>query len=214
MKTIAFIMGCTCVGKSSFLEYCQSHYPNKVGLVEVGKTLRAKYPPEHFKGQAAPEHTKQEAWQICESTVKKHASEGKQLILVDGQPRSTHQVEQCVTRFSDLCMPICKSGIPVNDWFSLEFIYFDASSEQREERMKIRHPSNEHAYDSASYALTAQRQVNDERTYLRVLVDLEIHNRKFTVVKVPTIQSKADLDDFHFSTMCNLFGPFGPARHN
>ena len=68
-------------------------------MVEVGKLLRDKYlnpespfyDPDFFKGQAAPEHTQAEAWQLMVAGIE----EGKakhHTIFIDGQPRD---IQQC-----------------------------------------------------------------------------------------------------------------------
>jgi hypothetical protein len=64
------------------------------GTVEVGRMLRAKYPPEYFKGQAAPAHTAAEAWQLCIDGIEENIRLGKKAILIDGQPRDEEQAEK------------------------------------------------------------------------------------------------------------------------
>jgi ATPase subunit of ABC transporter with duplicated ATPase domains len=91
-QTVVAIMGPTCAGKSTFLNYAVEKDPGHVGLVEVGKMLRAKYPPSYFEGQAAPAKTQKEAWDMCEGRIRDHLAEGKTIVLVDGQPRSHDQV--------------------------------------------------------------------------------------------------------------------------
>lgn len=160
---LAFIMGCTCVGKSTLLTHAARNYPALVGLVEVGKALRAKYldpsspfyDPDYFKGQAAPKHTQVEAWDICERQIREHVAAGKRLILIDGQPRSLDQVENCFTRLD-------------RSW-PKAFVLLDASLEERERRlaMRFRLPDEQHQFD-----LGKQRLVNDMVTYYTVLTDL------------------------------------------
>lgn len=52
--------------------------------------MRAKYPPEYFKGQGNPAHTQAEAWQMCLDSIA--AQPKKKLILIDGQPRTMDQL--------------------------------------------------------------------------------------------------------------------------
>lgn len=89
---LLFILGGTCVGKSTFLTAVQEVFPTQIGLVEVGKTMRKMFPPEHFKGSAAPDHTEKLAMQLFKEGIAEHVDAQKQLILVDGQPRRPSQV--------------------------------------------------------------------------------------------------------------------------
>lgn len=82
------------MGKSTFLKDIKDLAPGQVHLVEVGKQMRAKYPPEHFKGQANPEHTKMEAFEMFCEGVEAGERAGAKYILVDGQPRDVGQAEQ------------------------------------------------------------------------------------------------------------------------
>lgn len=94
---LVYVIGCTNVGKSTLLNYAAAQ-PG-VGLVEVGKMMRAKYPPEHFQGQSNPTHTAAEAWQMYLDGVARHTAAGAQLILIDGQPRDrTQTLELLATR--------------------------------------------------------------------------------------------------------------------
>ena len=86
---IAYIIGPTNAGKTTLLDLAAKR-PD-VGVVEVGKYMRAKYPPSHFKGQNNPAHTAVEAWQVYCDQLKANEDAGKILILVDGQPRDTKQ---------------------------------------------------------------------------------------------------------------------------
>lgn len=98
MKAVIFaIMGCSCSGKSTFIEEVKNVINSsspafKMGTVEVGKMLRAKYPPSHFQGQAAPAHTQEEAWALCLESIKELLEKNVKVIFVDGQPRSIDQI--------------------------------------------------------------------------------------------------------------------------
>jgi ATPase subunit of ABC transporter with duplicated ATPase domains len=48
------IMGPTCAGKSTFLNFAIENDPGRVGLVEVGKMLRAKVPALILRGPSCP----------------------------------------------------------------------------------------------------------------------------------------------------------------
>jgi hypothetical protein len=88
---LIFVIGATNAGKSTLLDSVRS-YPG-IGLVEVGKMMRAKYPPEHFAGQASPTHTAAEAWMMFGSRVIECAADGCRVAFVDGQPRDMTQCE-------------------------------------------------------------------------------------------------------------------------
>lgn len=94
MKKCFFILGTTCSGKDYMIEYAIDKYPNKFGAVQVGKEFRKRYPPEHFKGSGAPDHTEQEALQIYKEQFDKNLD--KEYILVSGQPRRPSQVIPCI----------------------------------------------------------------------------------------------------------------------
>jgi adenylate kinase family enzyme len=88
---IIYVVGATNTGKTTLLEKVKEKWPELVHLIQVGKILRSKYPPEYFEGQAAPSKTQEEAIQLVLDGIK--AGENKQFILVDGQPRDTTQAD-------------------------------------------------------------------------------------------------------------------------
>lgn len=89
---IIFVIGSTNAGKTRFLNGMQSGFPDVVGLVQVGKIMRAKYPPDYFKGQGAPLHTQEEAITIMTSGLGECRRNKVDIALVDGQPRDTKQL--------------------------------------------------------------------------------------------------------------------------
>ena len=91
---IFFIMGPTNVGKTTFMDYAKEQPGCKT--VEVGRMLRAKYPPEYFAGMAAPQHTQKEAWQLMLDGLDIAERQGAERVFVDGQPRDMQQAERCV----------------------------------------------------------------------------------------------------------------------
>lgn len=90
-KFLFFVIGPTNAGKSTFLNAVKEAYPSKAHLVEVGKLMRAKYHPDHFKGQANPNHTKVEALEMLFAGIKEGSDRDANFILVDGQPRDPEQ---------------------------------------------------------------------------------------------------------------------------
>lgn len=91
------IFGITNVGKSTLIDRCRD-IPD-LGVIEVGKEMRRRHPPEYFKGLAALPETETEVWQICEEQYAAAANAGKRAILVDGQPRMPSQVVEMYRRF-------------------------------------------------------------------------------------------------------------------
>jgi hypothetical protein len=100
MSLIVPVIGPTCAGKSSLLEAARKYndgcHAPVFGLVEVGKALRAKHPPEFFRGQAAPKHTREEAWTLCDDRVREHIQNKIPIILIDGQPRDVDQLQRMI----------------------------------------------------------------------------------------------------------------------
>jgi len=90
---LLFVLGATNVGKSTFLEKVKQAYSTDVHLIEVGKMLRAKYPPGHFQGQGAPAHTQNEAIDLLCHGINMGEQLGSKYIIVDGQPRNVGQAE-------------------------------------------------------------------------------------------------------------------------
>lgn len=90
-KTL-YVFGVTCVGKDFFIEAAVAMHPRIFGQVQVGKELRKRHPPEHFKGLGAPTHTEDEALDIFREQHAAEVAAGKKIILVSGQPRRMNQV--------------------------------------------------------------------------------------------------------------------------
>jgi hypothetical protein len=92
LPIVVFMMGATNAGKSTALQALSEMGWGDIGLVEVGKLLRAKYGEAYFKGQAAPSHTQTEAWQLLIDGIQEHARNNVKFVVCDGQPRSFDQV--------------------------------------------------------------------------------------------------------------------------
>lgn len=124
--TLVYMMGPTNVGKSTALNAIFEAGKGDVGLVEVGKMLRAKYGEDYFKGQAAPAHTAVEAWNLMLEGVEKHAQDPKvKFVLIDGQPRDFDQ---------------CAKSLALN--YDRVYVNLYASVEVREARANIRDANN------------------------------------------------------------------------
>lgn len=85
MPKIICLMGITCSGKDTLAERMQELHPDNVGLIQIGKEMRKRHPPEYFKGLGAMAHTETEVWSIFEE--QKKLSEDKKLIVLTGVPR-------------------------------------------------------------------------------------------------------------------------------
>ncbi len=71
------------------------------GTVEVGKMMRAKYPPSHFRGESNPAHVQVEAWRMMVDGLDKNEKNGNHVSFVDGQPRTVSQAKECIRLFPD-----------------------------------------------------------------------------------------------------------------
>ena len=91
MTRITYVLGTTCVGKSTLIEKA-AEYSKDVHIIQVGKELRRRHPPEYFQGKGAMDFTEHEVEEIFSEEVHKAAMLGKCEILVDGNPRSIEQL--------------------------------------------------------------------------------------------------------------------------
>lgn len=99
MPSIIFVWGTTCVGKSTFMAQAQEIMGSRVGLVEVGKEMRRRYPPERFRGLGAMEDTEDEVFEIYTAQLRKAFGANCDFILVDGQPRLPSQIDRVLSFF-------------------------------------------------------------------------------------------------------------------
>lgn len=150
--TLIFLMGPTCAGKSTLMQVLKDRLPTKIGLVEVGKELRAKYPPSYFAGQNNPAHTAAEAWELCVAGIRREGDAGKTHILIDGQPRDVPQVRKCLNEFP---------GQPKR------FVLLTADLEVRRQRAMAGRSAN-----PENLELALQRLTNDMISYYAVLAEL------------------------------------------
>lgn len=121
MTTILHLIGNTCAGKTTLIDRMVALAPDEVGAIQIGQMLRAKYGEDYFKGQAAPDHTQDEANCMYLQGVT-DLLQSKKLILVDGQPRTPPQVKMCL----DVSDAVTQT----------RFLLMHASEEAREKRAK------------------------------------------------------------------------------
>lgn len=194
--TIVFIMGPTCSGKSTFLNYCKEQEPDRVGVIEVGKLFRAKYPPEYFEGFAALEKTRQEAWDIFTECLYQNFTRKLDLILVDGQPRDISQVKAVLeSQFVQIPRRVnpdsTETILPPITWRK-RFFYFYCPREVQQQRAENRHPTG-----GKELTLAQVRIDNDRLLYHDVLVALMANWATIEVVNTsgdPEKYSKRLLD--------------------
>lgn len=195
-KHLVFVIGPTNAGKGCFLAAAQRMKPDRVGLVEVGKMMRAKYldpksphyDPDHFKGQAAPKHTAVEAWQMMRDGIAAGLAEHKDIILIDGQPRDIEQCERIHQKY--------EVGVPPDlDW-NVKFAHIYAPETLRLERAMARD-----AGDPAKLALSKARLQGDAVGLYEVMTRLiHYHSDVVTLVNDGMV-SINDLVSDLFNTM-------------
>lgn len=159
MSTIIHLLGNTGAGKTTFMDHITSTYPQHVAGISVGRELRKMFPPDYFQGQAAPTHTEELAMKLYADFVHEH--EHLPLIIVDGQPRKTSQVEPCLK-------------VPGSHHFWL----FHAEHSTRELRLRTRD-----AGDAAKMDLALQRLDNDYRNQYEVMIKLAELGQGLLIVK-------------------------------
>lgn len=153
MSTIIHLLGNTCAGKTTIITAMLEF--EDVKAVQIGKTLRAKYGADYFKGQAAPAHTAVEAMQIYVNEVKAAIAAGFKLILVDGQPRDIKQAHEVMRLWPDQ---------------RVEYLMVHAEHDVRLERAKAgREPGPD-------LDLALARMDNDYRNSYSVMVELMLKN--------------------------------------
>lgn len=174
---LIFVIGATNAGKSTLIEAAK-HLGH--GTVEVGKAMRAKHPPEYFKGSGAPEHTEIEAWQcmldemLLADQVRLPDGSGWQPLpdgswvnhvtgafrfgagaprfcFIDGQPRSLRQFHRVRRDFPH---------------YQTTFLHLWAPNTEREIRAR-----NRDRFDAAKLELSLSRLNGD----LPVLYDIIFH---------------------------------------
>lgn len=186
-KYLFFVVGATNVGKSTFLNAIKLALGKQVHLVEVGKWMRAKYPPEHFQGQAAPAHTQEEALHMLFGGIREGEANGSTIILVDGQPRDIEQARE-IMAWSE------------KDWtWTKATIHLVCPREERERRARLREPGN-----AAALQLSLDRLDRDVLSLHEVLI-------RFNWWKVHMLNTA---DNFYrpFEAFVQLLSDYGGLR--
>jgi hypothetical protein len=190
-------IGATNAGKSSFIaqvKALQEEQPTcSFTTIEVGKMLRAKYGEAYFKGQAAPDHTEAEAWQLCEDAVRQAVKEEKRYVFIDGQPRRLSQL----TKMEDLSMWLSADWhARCHEWYlrhpnaptagqshqnpcslNLTFLHLYASRDARKERIAKRD-----SHDADKLALSMARLDGDIPALFDILSRLSDQHHEVTTL--------------------------------
>lgn len=149
MPRVISILGITNTGKDTLAERMQQLYPEEIGLIQVGKEFRKRYPPEHFKGLGAMKSTEPEAWSIFDSLYKDLTN--KQLIIVVSQPRMISQLHEFQKR--------CPNA---------HYYLLTCSEEEQRKRMLARFNNQKEGW----LALAQERLINDRIQHYDLLVEM------------------------------------------
>lgn len=144
-----YVWGVTCAGKDTLMDRADELYPSHVGLVNVGKEFRKRYPPSHFNGQGALQSTEVEAREIFEEQINVRISEGKRLIFISGQPRMVSQIPFTMDKYPGT------------------LLWMHVSSETLLKRLEGRFPG-----DPGAFELSKKRLTNDRIQLYDVLFDV------------------------------------------
>lgn len=148
MCRIYYAFGVTCAGKDTLMDRAQELYPNLVGLVNVGKEFRKRYPPEYFQGKGAMLHTEREAIEIFETQLAEQRKD-KKIIFVSGQPRMVAQIKETIGKYSGT------------------ILWLHVSDETLKQRLEKRFVG-----DPGSYQLSLKRLSNDRIQLFDVVFEL------------------------------------------
>lgn len=144
------LVGVTNSGKSTLLNALRSD--PTIGLIEVGKEMRRRHPPEYFDGQGAMAKTEAEVWEIVDEQYAAAVRSGRRMVICDGQPRLPGHVEKMVERF----------GL-------LHLLQLHADHDVLEERARRRDS------DPQTLELSHRRLTNDYIQLYQVLAEWHIH---------------------------------------
>lgn len=180
--TVLHVMGPTCSGKSTILRKMAEKFPDDVGLVEVGKMMRAKYldpasphfTPDKFKGQAAPRETQEEAWSMYLDGVRSNID--KRFVLVDGQPRDVPQARGVVEAF-----------LPGGDLEDNRAAFLQVTADHD---VRVNRARADRGDDAEAWRLAEARLIDDYRSGYLVLVELARHGITPTVFDTSTFHGE------------------------
>ena len=172
VKTIIYMMGVTNAGKTTLIDKLVEQ-DSRIGAVQVGKEFRRRYPPGHFAGQGAPDHTEEEALRIYSELLD--LAKDKQIVLVDGQPRRMSQV------------PLVIEGAHKAGFNNQHALWLWEPDEVLLERILLRFPGDS-LPERQGRELCHQRLVNDKKDLYPVLWHMTRAGVPFTTI----VPSKED----------------------
>lgn len=155
MKTIVFVMGATCSGKTTLIEKADEYFADTATTLCVGKILRKKHPPEYFEGSGAPEKTTQDVLDIFDKGVSDFKDSTYSMLLVDGMPRQDCQIQ----RVAEL-----------ESHFHIVFVYLYCPDKERELRLSERFKKGTSGHD-----LGLARMQSDKAMYLDVICRINLY---------------------------------------
>lgn len=135
MTQIIYVLGATCSGKSTFVAEA-AKFSDEFGIVQVGKELRRRHPPEYFQGKGAMDFTEKEVEEIFTEGVQAAIDANKIAVFVDGNPRSYDQL-YLLGKFHEreVFWWLHADELQVRDWLRDRFPEDVASRELAEQRL-------------------------------------------------------------------------------
>ena len=177
---LIFFLGPTNVGKTTLIDYSIKEF-GAAGIF-VGRVLRAKHGEDFFQGQAAPDCTKVESLQIMDDEIQEAIKNNKELILIDGQPRSDDQLQHILKKY--IVTKTNHNVIP-------GFLLLHCSNEIRRERMLKRDLTPE------KKKLAEQRFFGDLPQVHKVVYDLILLGYKDIIYPLNSENSFVEFKHFY-----------------
>lgn len=187
MKYLVSVLGVTASGKTTFIDFAKKQCPDLVRSVNIGQILRAKYPPSYFEGKDSMPKTEQEVQEILEDYVREFNSSESEVLLIDGQPRTIHQID-----FLEHLIDKYKLD-------GIQYVWVDCLDAEREKRGTKRSKTED------ELELFNARKVGDKISVFEVLFSLL--DRMDTVVTCDT--SSYDVSAEFLWTLRYVMGKWG-----
>lgn len=174
MKSLVFVLGCTCSGKTTFIETAKAstEFGDLFDSVNIGQILRKRHPPEYFEGKGAMAKTEPEVKALFFDAVHSFVGGNREYLLVDGMPRLVSQ------------LPWVVDAARMYDIRNVSFLWFHADDDVRLARGIARDS------DPAAVELMKNRLVGDKILYYDVLHAL-IERYDFLVSTINTTEGSS-----------------------
>ncbi len=157
MAKLVCLSGITCSGKDTIAEML-AEMDQGIGLIQIGKEMRKRHPPEFFQGLGAMSSTEDEVKEIFKEQYEAHSD--KHTIICAGFPRVAYQYE-FITQFEDRA-----------------FIYIYSDEYDYLDRLDVRFKDN-----PSGRELSEQRLKNDRIQLYDMLMVLLSNDERVTVIK-------------------------------